>query len=71
MHRILRPRADAAFQLGVSLRKLDQLLNDGAVQAVKIGKRVLITQMELDRIGKSGAGEGVKRHTANPKGATR
>jgi hypothetical protein len=35
--RILHPRTDAANQLSVSLRKLDELIAEKAIKVVKIG----------------------------------
>lgn len=55
MERILHPRPDSAHLLGISLRKLDGLLKDGSLRAVKIGKRTLIPHTELLRLAKSGA----------------
>jgi len=54
MERILHPRLDSAHLLGISLRKLDGLLKDGSLRAVKIGKRTLIPHTELLRLAKSG-----------------
>ncbi len=54
MERILHPRLDSADLLGISLRKLDGLLKDGSLRAVKIGKRTLIPHSELLRLAKSG-----------------
>jgi excisionase family DNA binding protein len=54
MERILHPRLDSADVLGISVRKLDGLLKDGSLRAVKIGKRTLIPHSELLRLAKSG-----------------
>jgi excisionase family DNA binding protein len=48
MTRILHPRPDAANLLAISLRKLDQLIKARTISAVKIGKRTLISQAELE-----------------------
>lgn len=62
MIRILHPRPDAANLLAISLRKLDQLIKARTIAVVKIGKRTLISQAELEsfanrttnQIGKGG-----------------
>jgi excisionase family DNA binding protein len=48
MERILHPRPDAANLLAISLRKLDQLIKARIIRVVKIGKRTLIPQAELE-----------------------
>jgi excisionase family DNA binding protein len=48
MPRILIARPDAAQLLSISLRKLDQLIRNHAIKIVKIGKRTLIPQAELE-----------------------
>jgi excisionase family DNA binding protein len=48
MIRILHPRPDAANLLAISLRKLDQLIKARIISVVKIGKRTLISQAELE-----------------------
>lgn len=58
MTRILIARPDAAHLLSISLRKLDQLIQTHAIKIVKIGKRTLIPQVELENF----AGE-----NTNPK----
>ena len=63
MERILHPRLDSAHLLGISLRKLDGLLKDGSLRAVKIGKRTLVAHAELLRFAKNGT----KSKTANAK----
>jgi excisionase family DNA binding protein len=71
MQRILHPRPDAAFKLGISVIKVDQMVSDGTVQAVKIGKRVLIPETELVRIGKHGAALEPTAGTGGSKGGTK
>jgi excisionase family DNA binding protein len=48
MTRILHARSDAADLLAISLRKLDQLIKARTISVVKIGKRTLISQAELE-----------------------
>jgi excisionase family DNA binding protein len=45
--RLLYPRKDAAFQLGISVRSLDYLISNRKLAFQKIGKRVLIHHREL------------------------
>lgn len=45
--KLLRSKADAATSLGVSLRKVDQLIADGRLKVVRIGRRVLVTDESL------------------------
>lgn len=45
--RLLYPRKDAAFQLGISVRSLDYLISNRKLTFQKIGKRVLIHHKEL------------------------
>ena len=47
--RILHPRKDAAYLLGISIRSLDYLVANKALKFQKIGKRVLIHRKELER----------------------
>ena len=47
--RLLYPRKDAAFQLGISLRSLDYLIANQKIRFQKIGSRVLIHHKELER----------------------
>jgi hypothetical protein len=54
MKALLYSRADAARILSISLRKLDCLLKEKAVSVVKIGKRTLIAQDELERFALCG-----------------
>jgi excisionase family DNA binding protein len=54
LHRILLPRADAAFRLAISLRMLDELIAAKAIKAVKIGRRTLIPAVELEKFARRG-----------------
>lgn len=47
--RLLYPRKDAAFQLGISVRSLDYLISNKKINFRKIGKRVLIHHKDLER----------------------
>jgi excisionase family DNA binding protein len=55
--RILHPRSDAAHLLAISLRKLDQLVREQAIKIVKIGRRTLVPQAELERFAKLNTSE--------------
>jgi len=48
MSRILHARPEAANLLAISLRKLDQLIKARTIGVIKIGKRTLISQAELE-----------------------
>jgi excisionase family DNA binding protein len=48
-HRLLYPRKEAAFQLGISVRSLDYLIANKRLKFQKIGGRVLIHWKELER----------------------
>jgi excisionase family DNA binding protein len=54
--RILHPRPDAANQLAISLRKLDQLIAEKSIKAVKIGRRTLVPHRELLEFAKRVSG---------------
>lgn len=47
--RLLYPRKEAAFQLGISVRSVDYLVAGKKLAFQKIGKRVLIHSKELER----------------------
>ena len=47
--RLLYPRKDAAYQLGISVRMLDRLIAQKKIAFQKIGRRVLIHRKELER----------------------
>lgn len=51
--RLLYPRKDAAFQLGISVRGLDYLIKNKKLAFQKIGGRVLIHWKELQRFAGS------------------
>ncbi|MGA8873363.1 MAG: helix-turn-helix domain-containing protein [Candidatus Acidiferrales bacterium] len=56
MPRILHSRLDAANLLAISLRKLDQLIKARIIKVVKIGKRTLIPQAELESFASQNTG---------------
>ena len=45
----LRSRAEAARYLKTSLRRLDELIQSGAITALRDGRNVKITAVELER----------------------
>ena len=47
--RLLYPRRDAAFQLGVSVRTLDYMIARKELETRRIGKKVLVTRRSLVR----------------------
>lgn len=47
--RLLYPRKDAAYQLGVSVRTLDYLIARKELETRRIGKKVLVTRKSLTR----------------------
>jgi excisionase family DNA binding protein len=47
--RLLYPRKEAAYLLGISVRSLDYLIANKKLKLQKIGKRVLIRRKELER----------------------
>jgi excisionase family DNA binding protein len=57
--RLLFPRRDAAFQLGISVRSLDYLISNKKINFRKIGKRVLIHWKELERFASANHYESV------------
>jgi excisionase family DNA binding protein len=50
----LYARADAARLLAISLRKLDYLIQQNALKAIKVGKRTLIPHGELKKFARRG-----------------
>lgn len=45
--RLLYPRKDAAFQLGVSVRTLDYMVAAKQLETRRVGKKVLVTRGSL------------------------
>lgn len=56
--RMLCARADAAYRLAISLRKLDTLISAKKIRVVKIGRRTLIPVTELNRFASRGTRSG-------------
>jgi hypothetical protein len=52
VHRLLHPRKEAAWIIGLSVRSLDYLIANKQLLTVKIGGRVLIPHGELVRFAK-------------------
>jgi len=52
VHRLLHPRKESAWMLGISPRSLDYLIANKRLLTVKIGGRVLIPHSELVRFAK-------------------
>jgi excisionase family DNA binding protein len=57
--RLLYPRKDAAFQLGISLRSLDYLIANHKLRFQKVGSRVLIHHKELERFASANHYDGL------------
>lgn len=51
--RLLYPRKEAAYRLGISLRALDYLIAGRRVRTQRIGGRVLIHARELERFARA------------------
>ena len=49
MTRLLHPVTDAAAVLGVGRSKLYELITQGEIHTVKIGRRTLVSHDELER----------------------
>jgi excisionase family DNA binding protein len=58
--RLLYPRKDAAYQLGVSVRTLDYLVARKELETRRIGKKVLITRRSLVRFANANHYEAVR-----------
>ena len=67
--RILYPRHEAAFQLGISVRTLDQYAKIGEIHPRFVGGKVLYHRSELERFAKSNHASPFKSEapTAAPK----
>lgn len=61
MTRLLHPVTDAAATIGVGRSTLYRLIEEGEIEIVKIGRRTLIAQDELERFVRN-------RCTATPGG---
>jgi len=51
---VLLPVKTAARLLSVSPRTLKRRISNGTVESVRVGRRILIPQHEIDRIAKEG-----------------
>lgn len=51
--RLLYPRREAAFKLGISVRSLDYLIAGKHIRAQRLAKRVLIHHRELERFART------------------
>ena len=47
---ILYTRKDAAAAIGLSVRALDYFISQGKVKVRRLGKRVLVPRVELERL---------------------
>lgn len=50
---LLYCRKDAAASLAINVRSLDYLLGDGRCKSVRMGRRRLIHQKEIDRLSRN------------------
>ena len=53
MERILYPRKEAAFQLGLSVRTLDEYAKAAEIHPRFVGGKVLYSRSELERFAKA------------------
>lgn len=51
--RLLYPRKEAAYKLGISLRSLDHLVAGKHIRVQRISKRVLVHARELERFARA------------------
>jgi excisionase family DNA binding protein len=51
--RLLIDRRDAAYQLGISVRKLDELIALNEISVRRIGRRVLVPRRSLEEFLRS------------------
>lgn len=61
--RLLFPKKEAAYLLGISSRSLDYLIGDRRLKAVRIGKRTLIPRDELKRFARADQPEPIRSVT--------
>jgi len=52
-HRMLNPKKDAAWQLGISVRSLERFAARGLIRFTSVGGRILFHQKELERFAGS------------------
>lgn len=53
VHRLLHPRKEAAWLLGISVRSLDYLIANKQLATRKIGGRILVPHNELVRFSRA------------------
>jgi hypothetical protein len=58
--RLLYPRKEAAFKLGISIRSLDYLIAGKRLRAQRVAKRVLVHAKELERFARMDHTDGVR-----------
>ena len=61
--RLLYPKAEAGFLLGISTRSVDYLISAGRLKTVRIGKRNLISADELRRFARADRPESIRPET--------
>lgn len=54
MESLLLSRPDAARSLAISVRKLDNLIQNKQLDVIKVGKRTLIARAELEKFARTG-----------------
>lgn len=64
--RILYPRREASFQLGISVRTLDEFAKVGDIHPRYVGGKVLYHRSELERFAKTNHGSPFRQSTAAP-----
>ena len=60
--RLLYPKKEAAYLLGISVRALDYLIADKRLNTRRVGKRVLVPASELHRFTRSDHHHPVRPH---------
>jgi excisionase family DNA binding protein len=61
--RLLYPKNEAGFLLGISARSIDYLISAGRLKTVRIGKRNLIPVDELRRFARADPPEAIRSNT--------
>jgi excisionase family DNA binding protein len=54
-YRLAHPKPEAAFLLGVSLRKLELMVSAKEIKTVQIGRRRLVPRSEIERLARASA----------------
>jgi excisionase family DNA binding protein len=60
-------RSECARLLGISVRLLDKCIQDGRINAVRLGDRVLILVSELDKFATQNSGQDFKKAEPHDK----